>query len=97
MFASTSALCFDGDFISPDRFIDIATSTHTTNKPYSLVHLRNKWVVELFLKNNTIKSGLSSSQQQQDIFHWADTFSPTNDDLQQFFHLFNNHNDLPHY
>jgi erythromycin esterase-like protein len=44
MFASTSALCFDGDFISPDRFIDIATSTHTTNKPYSLVHLRNKWV-----------------------------------------------------
>ena len=90
---STSALFFDGDYIiSPDRFADVATNTNT-NKPYSLVDLRNKWVG--LLKENTIKSGLSS-QQQQDTFHWADSFSPTNDDILQFFDLFNNHSYFPH-
>jgi hypothetical protein len=81
---TTSSLFFEGIDITPERFINIATS-NISHKLYKSVHLRNIWVQKL--KKNR-RANTFTKEQICDIFLWAQTYQPTTFQIETFFSIF---------
>jgi hypothetical protein len=81
---TTSALFFDGPNVTPSRFMNI-TQRLDGKGAYKKVILRKRWVDHL--KRNLLNLTYTR-QESQDLFLWAETFRPSQEQKQQFHSIF---------
>jgi hypothetical protein len=79
------ALCFTGKHMNPERICNLSKNFSTAQTYIAVLQQRTKWIQYLHIHETRFHI---SDQDMTSLFHWANTFRPSEQQIHAFHRLF---------